>query len=51
MKCNIDDSKLTFKICGLSILNTYYTLMENDTEGIYFFTTKIYLANKRRSHF
>lgn len=51
MKCNIDDSKLTFKIRGLSILNTYYTLIENDTEEIYFFTTKIYLANKRRSHF
>lgn len=51
MKCNIDESELTFKIRGLSILNTYYTLIENDTEEIYFFTTKIYLANKRRSHF
>lgn len=51
MKCNITDSELIFKIQGLSILNTYYTLIENDKEEIYFFTTKIYLANKRRSHF
>lgn len=51
MKCNIDDDELTFEILGLSTLNTYYTLIENDTEEYYFFTTKIYLANKRRSHF
>ena len=51
MKCNIDNDELIFEILGLSTLNTHYILMENDTEEYYFFTTKIYLANKRRSHF
>lgn len=51
MKCNIDNDELTFEILGLSTLNTHYILIENDTEECYFFTTKIYLANKRRSHF
>lgn len=51
MKCNINSNKLTFKILGLSTLNTHYILIKNDTEEIYFFTTKIYLVNKQRSHF
>ena len=51
MKCNIDDDKLKFEIRGLSSLNTHYILVENDTEEIYFFTTKVYLSNKKRSHF
>ena len=51
MKCDIDDNELTFKILGLSTLNTHYTLIKNDTEEIYFFSTKIYLVNKQQSHF
>ncbi len=51
MKCNITDDKLTFQILGLSTLNAHYTLIENDTEEYYFFTTKIYLSNKKRSHY
>ena len=51
MKCHIDNDELVFEVAGLSVINEYYVLIESEKEDVYFFTTKIYLSNKQRSHF
>jgi len=50
MKCHFDDNHLIYEIKGVSIINTKYEEINIGKEKIYFFTSKIDLANKIRSH-
>lgn len=50
MKCHFEDNYLKYEIKGISIINTDYEEVKINNEKIYFFTSKIYLENKIRSH-
>lgn len=50
MSCNIKQDYLTYKIKGISIMNTEYIEKELDNETILFIHNTINLYNKKRSH-
>lgn len=51
IKCEINDDSIKCEVKGLSIVNLDYEQVNLDNETLIFFTGKIYLQNKTRSHF
>lgn len=50
MKCEIIDDTIRYEINGLSVVSADYEQINTETETLIFFTNKILLQNKIRSH-
>lgn len=50
MKCEITDDRIIYEINGLSIVSAEHEEINTETETLIFFTNKILLQNKIRSH-
>ncbi|MBE5820571.1 MAG: helix-turn-helix transcriptional regulator [Clostridiales bacterium] len=50
MKCEIIDDTIIYEINGLSVVSADYEQINTETETLIFFTNKILLQNKIRSH-
>ena len=51
MQCEITENDITYKVNGLSIVNTKREIINTDSETLIFITNKMFLENKIRSHY
>lgn len=50
MKCEITEDSIKYEINGISVISAEYEEINTETETLVFFTNKILLQNKIRSH-
>lgn len=50
MKCYITNDSIIYEINGLSVINADHVEINTETETLIFFTNKMFLQNKMRSH-